>query len=60
MKAPSRFARVGTTGPIRNDPGFMDRMEGRTEITSQQAFHGHPKTLKLGPKIEAALAKNPS
>jgi hypothetical protein len=40
----------------QHSPRYRERMEGQTEITLRQAINGNPRTLKLGPKIEAALA----
>jgi len=40
----------------RRSPQFKERLEGQTNLTLRQAISGNPRTLKLGPKIEAALA----
>jgi alpha-L-rhamnosidase len=41
---------------VQHYPGFMDRMQGQTKVTLQQAIDHNPRTRKLGAKIEAALA----
>ena len=40
----------------QHSPQYRERMEHHTEITVRQAINGNPRTLKLGAKIEAALA----
>ena len=40
----------------KHSPQFKERLEGQTNITLRQAINGNPRTLNLGPKIEAALA----
>ena len=37
-------------------PRFMDRVQGQTGITLQQALYHNPRTEKLGAEIKAALA----
>lgn len=37
-------------------PAFMERMQARAEVMLRQTIYSNPRTEKLGPQIDAALA----
>jgi alpha-L-rhamnosidase len=41
---------------VEHYPSFMERMKDQTEVTLRQAICHNPRTVKLGARIEAALA----
>jgi len=55
IDSPEAYALVLSIIP-QHYPAFMARMQDQTEVTLRQAIYSNPRTEKLGPQIDAALA----